>query len=116
MSYKRVESVGEATRHGCVLEITCKRCGRQRWVMAACLQMPLRPDGVRVRHNTPIRRLGMMLVCRGGHGTGIGCQGKGATVRAVHQEMLPTPAGVPKVAWLNADERGRRRLEREARG
>ncbi len=117
MAFKRVEDLNDAGRHGAVIEARCTRCGRVRYMAPWCLARPRDPAKKRVPGNTPIWRVGRVLRCRGGHGIGVGCGGRGAETRAVLPEFLPpAPAGVPQIAWLNADEAERRRLIRAARG
>lgn len=68
----------------------------------------------RIRVSTEIDALGPRMVCRGRKGQ-FGCGHRGADVRLT--TTLPaTPAGIPPIQWLNADDRERKRLVQRARG
>jgi hypothetical protein len=117
MGYRRVDTLGDAMRYGAVIEVRCLRCQRVRYITPSCLHRPSKADRLRIRPNVDIVRIGRIMVCRGGDGAGIGCGHKGAATRPVMPDFLPpTPAGVDKVRWLNADDRERKRLVRAARG
>lgn len=110
-----VRTLGDCEKHGLVLEITCDRCGRQAYLNGHDLIGLTSRLGWQIRREQHIDLLGPVLRCKGGRGT-FGCGGKGAKVRAVWPHELKVPAGVPAVAFLNADDRERRRLIRIARG
>ncbi|AOW22730.1 hypothetical protein AVM11_03440 [Sphingomonas melonis TY] len=116
MSLIRCETIGDCARHGIVVEVTCRGCGRRRYFVPGCLLASRDPRRRSLRLNIDLQRLGTMMRCSGGNGH-VGCNTRGASVRGIHPDFLPrTPAGVPAIAWLNANDRERRRLERIARG
>jgi hypothetical protein len=116
MSYKRVESLGDAVQHGCLIEVKCPRCGRVRYLEPMCLLTPKKEGKKPFRRNVPIARMGARMICKGGYAVGIGCGHKGAETSPAREEFLSVPKGVPAVRWLNGDPAERRRLERAARG
>lgn len=115
MGTKRMDTVANAARHGGYLRITCLRCGRCVYMPVSELAMPSmfgRPDRIRV--STEIDTLGPRMRCRGGRGQ-FGCGHRGADV-SLTTTLPATPAGIPPIQWLNADDRERKRLVQQARG
>jgi hypothetical protein len=110
-----IHTLGDCKKHGLVLEITCLRCRR------AVYRTPNELIGFQTRCGLVLRGtqyldlLGPAMRCKGGKGS-IGCGAKGARIRAVWPHELKVPAGVPVIAFLNGDDRERKRLIRIARG
>ena len=110
-----VRTLGDCNQHGLVIEIVCSRCGRAVYRAPADLIGYTTLAGYKIRPHMHVEMLGPVLRCKGGAGS-IGCGGKGARIRAVWPHELKVPAGVPALAFLNADDRERKRLIRIARG
>ena len=79
------------------------------------------------RSNTELPNLARRLTCKGVAGDVVGCGHRGAQVLAIDWPpvdpapsppkpiALPAPKGVDPAAWSSADERGKKRLLRDAR-
>ncbi len=110
-----ISTLADCRRHGPIIEITYHHCGRQAYLHADDLIGLTSRMGWTIREHQYLDLLQTVLRCNGGRGT-FGCERKGAKVRAVWPHELKVPAGVPAVAFLNADDRERKRLIRIARG
>ena len=110
-----VRTLGDCQKHGLIVEITCKHCGRQAYLAPPDLIGLTSRLGWTIRSYQDLDMLMPVMRCKGGRGS-FGCGGKGATVRAVWPHELKVPAGVPAIAFLNANDRERKRLIRKARG
>jgi len=110
-----VQTLGDCRKHGLIIEITCQKCMRQAYLLADDLIGLTSRMGWTIRAHQYLDLLQPVLRCKGGRGS-FGCGGKGARVRAVWPHELKVPAGVPAIAFLNADDRERKRLIRIARG
>ncbi|SFP62289.1 hypothetical protein [Sphingomonas rubra] len=111
-----LHTLGNCDDKGAILAIKCGRCGRVVYVAPnALLRRAGRAQGhfLASAYLTAVERV---LVCRGGQGTP-GCGAKSAGIHAVWDHEIPgVPKGVPPLLWLNADDRERKRLVRQARG
>jgi hypothetical protein len=104
VSYKSLRKLSDCEKHGAMLEVVCG-CGRQVWKAPGEFMRP--PPGVKkLRGWVEIADLGSRLRCR--------CGRKGARVNISIDYRVP--AGVPVAAFLNADDRERKRMIRIARG
>lgn len=90
MSYKRVETLGDAIRFGLDLEIICGNaaCGRRRIVAPAALLH-------RFSAGRTFAHIGARLRCRGTDLEGGGCGCRGAIVRYLPNTPPPPPPPDP---------------------
>lgn len=105
MSYKSLHTLADCQKHGAVLQILCA-CGRSTWKGTMDFTHP--EDRRRAVYGwVAIGDLAKRLRCRG-------CGRRGAEIRVVHSPAVPK--GVPVIPFLNADDRERKRMIRNARG
>jgi hypothetical protein len=104
VSYKSLHTLSDCEKHGAMLLVTCG-CGREVWKAPGEFMRP-RPGVRKLRGWVAIDQLGLVLRCR--------CGRKGTRVTVSIDYRVP--AGVPVAAFLNADDRERKRMIRIARG
>jgi len=121
VGYRPIKTCADAANHGFFLEITCRGCGR------IGIFDPSSFFGTRW-YNSGIDRLAARMRCDGSPGVGEGCGTRGANLRFVSwppsppkREMpkpiaTPAPKGIEQEEWDRADDRGKKRLIRIARG
>ena len=112
---KYLRDIGDCVKFGVVLEVTCPGCGKVRYLGALDLIGTTIATGT-IRNWTKLGEIEPKLRCRGRPGAMWGCGHKGATIRDLWPDDQRVPAGVPVLAFLNADDRERERLIRKARG
>lgn len=110
-----VHTLGDCAEYHLVVEIVCGGCGRAVYRAATeLIGLTVRGSFV-IPPEMPLAMLGTVLRCRGA-GYSTGCGAKEAKARALRPRELGIPPGVDPLAFLNADDRERRRLVRLARG
>jgi hypothetical protein len=105
MSYKSLHTLVDCQKHGAVLQVICD-CGRSTWKGTMDFTYP-EDRRYAVYGSVEIGDLAKLLRCRG-------CGRRGAQIRVVLAP--PVPKGVPVLPFLNADDRERKRMIRQARG
>jgi len=124
MGFRRLDSLGDLSRHGFYVQLRCLHCGRRAvYSPHALIQFGLAPA-------LPLKELGRRAKCEGGPDAK-GCGRRGAKVTGLEREDVidtptflppappvryPAPRGVNPEEWAKADWRGRKRLIRQARG
>jgi len=104
VSYKSLRTLSDCEKHRAMLEVVCG-CGRHVWKAPGEFLRP--PPGIRKLNGwLAVSELERMLRCR--------CGRKGARVNVSIDYRVP--AGVPVAAFLNADDRERKRMIRLTRG
>ena len=107
-------TLGDCEKHGVVLEIACPACGRVIYAAPDRL-IGMTAGAARFIRATELAAIEPYLRCRGGSAQ-VGCGKKGARMRPLWPHEVPgLPKGVPVMAWLNGDDRERKRLVRMAR-
>ena len=122
MSYRRLKTLGEVINApGVYLRITCPKCGNT--VIYSALELA---PWFKRKSSTSLEHVAAHMVCRGRDRA---CGHRGALINATFLEDVrpapprpqpvivgAAPIGVDPAAWAKADERGRKRLIRQARG
>ncbi len=115
MGRKYLRDIGDCVKFGVVLEVTCPGCGKVCYLGALELIGTTIATGT-IRNWTKLGEIEPKLRCRGRPGAMWGCGYKGAKIRDLWPDEHRVPAGVPVIAFLNADDRERERMIRKARG
>ena len=109
-----LSTLGDCEKHGVVLEIACTACGRVVYAAPDRL-IGLTAGAAQFIRATDLAAVEPFLRCRGGSAQ-VGCGKKVARMRPLWPHEVPgLPKGVPVIAWLNGDDRERKRLVRIAR-
>lgn len=102
-----ISTLAEVAQRGVVLLVECP-CGRKRWMGPADL-IGRKVDGQMVRSYHNYADIARHLRCKV-------CNRRGVSIRALYPSEIGVPQGVAVLPFLQADDRERKRMVRQARG